>query len=207
MKELNKIRIRSDKELSMQNLGLKELSQILAQKKIKHFITGGTLLGAIREKNFIKWDWDVEITILTDQIFKIKEELNDLFFKSNFHISKYVDKYESLKWNLRKYNCNYEIVGYYKEGVWMYRLGKDYRVPAYFFDKPSDLLFLGNFYKTVSEPKKYLEFCYGDWEVPIKSEDKKKYLTLAHRPGFKIYNIFFKKIQNILVKFKKLIKI
>lgn len=207
MKDSSKIRIRSDEELSKQNLGLKELSQILAKKKIKHFITGGTLLGAIREKNFIKWDWDVEITILTDQIFDIKEEFNDLFLKSNFQVSKYVDKYDSLKWKLTKYNCTYEIMGYYKEEEWMYRLGKDYKVPAYFFEKPSDLLFLGNSYKTVSEPKKYLEFCYGNWQIPIKSEDKKEYLTLAHRPGFKIHNVFFKILQNIIVKFKKLIKI
>ena len=62
MQDKNKIRIRSDNELKMQNHGLEELSQILNSNKIKHYITGGTLLGAIREKNFIKWDWDVEIT-------------------------------------------------------------------------------------------------------------------------------------------------
>ena len=205
MKDLNKIRIRSDDELRMQNLGLKELSQILNKKEIKHYITGGTLLGAIREKNFIKWDWDVEITVLTDQIFNIKDEFSDLFLKSNFQVSKYVDKYDSLKWKLTKYNCTYEIMGYYREGKWMYRLGKDYKVPADFFDKPSDLFFLGNLYKTVSEPKKYLDFCYGNWQIPIRSTNKKRYLTLSHRPGFKIHNIIFQKIKNSLVKFKKMI--
>ena len=84
MQDLNKIRIRSDDELKMQNVGLKELSQILNSRKVKHFITGGTLLGAIREKNFIKWDWDVEITILTDQIFNIKDDLSNLFVNSGF---------------------------------------------------------------------------------------------------------------------------
>ena len=79
MNDINKIRIRSDEELKIQNVGLEELHHILNDKKIKHFLTGGTLLGAIREKNFIKWDWDVEFTILTDEIFIKKEELNDLF--------------------------------------------------------------------------------------------------------------------------------
>lgn len=54
MNDLDKIRIRTDDELKIQNIGLKELHHILDEKKIKHFLTGGTLLGAVREKNFIK---------------------------------------------------------------------------------------------------------------------------------------------------------
>ena len=86
MQEIDKVRIRSDEELKIQNLGLKELSKILNDKTVKHFLTGGTLLGAIREKNFIKWDWDAEFTILTDEVFDKKKELNDLFLKSGFFI-------------------------------------------------------------------------------------------------------------------------
>jgi len=203
MKNLDKIRIRSNEELKKQNFGLKELSQVLSDIKVNHFITGGTLLGAIREKNFIKWDWDVEITILTDEIFDKREKLSQLFIDSGFQISKYLDQYDSLKWELKKYNCFYEIVGFYKEGGWMYRLGKGAKVPASFFVKPSDLFFLGNLYKTVSEPNKYLEFCYGDWQNPKRTANKKEYLTLEHIPRLKIYNIFFQKIKNIFIRFKK----
>lgn len=200
MKNLDKIRIRTNNELKQQNVGLKELSQLLNSKNIKHFITGGTLLGAIREKNFIKWDWDVEITILTDQIFNIKDDLNTLFISSDFQISKYVNKYDSLKWELKKYNCYYELVGFYKEGEWMYRLGKDMKVPAYFFEKPYDLFFLGNSYKTVSDPSKYLEFCYGDWQTPKRTSNKREYLTSRHVPKLKIHKIFFQKLKNIFNK-------
>ena len=69
MQDKNKIRIRSDNELKMQNHGLEELSQILSSNKIKHYITGGTFIGCNQRKNFIKWDWDVEITIFTDEIY------------------------------------------------------------------------------------------------------------------------------------------
>jgi len=200
MQDLNKIRIRSDDELKMQNVGLKELSQLLNSRKVKHFITGGTLLGAIREKNFIKWDWDVEITILTDQIFSIKDDLSNLFVNSGFKVSKYLDKYDSLKWELIKYNCSYELLGFYKEGEWMYRLGKGIKVPAYLFNKQYDLFFLGNLYQTVSDPKKYLEFCYGDWQTPKRTSDKREYLTLEHVPKLKIHNIFFQKLKNIFNK-------
>jgi len=97
MKNLDKIRIRSNEELKKQNFGLKELSQVLSDIKVNHFITGGTLLGAIREKNFIKWDWDVEITILTDEIFDKREKLSQLFIDSGFQISKYLDSTSTIR--------------------------------------------------------------------------------------------------------------
>ena len=204
MKYSHKIRIRSDKELKMENMGLKELSEILKKKKIKHFITGGTLLGAIREQQFIKWDWDVEITILTDQVFNLKNKLNKLFIDNGFKVIKRIDKFENLKWELSKYNCTYEIIGFYKDGKWMYRLGKGMRVPAVFFSKQSKLFFLGNLYKTVSNPIKYLEFCYGDWQIPKRTYDKKKYLTSNHVPKLKIHNILIQKIKNFFIKVKKI---
>ena len=204
MNDINKIRIRSDEELKIQNVGLEELHHILNDKKIKHFLTGGTLLGAIREKNFIKWDWDVEFTILTDEIFSKKEELNDLLLKSGFQIISYTFKYNNFKWELEKYNFIYELIGLYKEGEWMYRKGKGTKVPAFFFDNPSDLSFLGNSYQTVSEPEKYLEFCYGNWKTPIRTANKTEYLTTEYQPRFKKHNIFFQKLKNIFIKFKKL---
>ena len=30
------------------------------------FLEGGVLLGAIRDNNFIKWDWDVEIALFSE---------------------------------------------------------------------------------------------------------------------------------------------
>ena len=67
----------------------------------------------------------------------------------------------------------------------------------------SNLFFLGNSYQTVSDPEKYLEFCYGDWQTPKKTANKKEYLTLEHQPRLKMYNIFFQKIKNLFVKLKK----
>ena len=203
MEDLNKIRIRSDEELKIQNIGLEELHKILNDKKINHFLTGGTLLGAIREKNFIKWDWDVEFTILTDEIFSKKEELNDLFLKSGFQIVEYSFKHNNFKWELKKYNFIYELIGLYREGNWLYRKGKGTKVPAFFFDKPTDLFFLGNIYQTVSDPEKYLEFCYGDWKTPIRTVNKIEYLTTEYQPRFKKHNIFIQKLKNIFIKLKK----
>ena len=207
MKDLDKIRIRSDEELKIQNIGLEELLHILNEKKIQHFLTGGTLLGAVREKNFIKWDWDAEFTILTDEVFIKKEELTDAFIKSGFEIISHKIEFENFKWELKKYNFIYELIGYYREGKWMHRRGKGVKVPAIFFDKPSDLFFLGTLYKTVSEPEKYLEFCFGDWKTPLRTANKAEYLTRKYQPRFKLHNIYLQKLKNIFIKLKKILNI
>ena len=136
--------------------------------------------------------------------FLIKNELNDLFLKSGFKTIEYSFEYENFKWELQKYNFIYELVGMYRKGNWMYRKGTGTKVPAFFFDNKTDLFFLGNLYETVSEPEKYLEFCYGDWQTPKRTLDKKEYLTTEYQPRFKNYNIFFQRIINIFIKLKKL---
>ena len=133
---------------------------------------------------------------MTDQIYSIKDDLSTEFTYSGFKVSKYVDTYDSLKWELIKYNSTYELVGFYREREWMYRLGKGIKVPAYLFEKHYDLFFLGKLYQTVSDPKKYLEFCYGDWQTPKRTSNKKEYLTKNHIPKLKIHNIFFQKLKN-----------
>ena len=202
----SKIKIRNKRQLILRKKAFIEITDQLKKSKIPFFLYGGVLLGFIREKNFIKWDWDAEFTILTDEVFDKKKELNDLFLKSGFKIVGFSYDYENFKWELEKYNFCYELIGMYRQGEWLYRKGKGTKVPAIFFDKPSDLFFLGNLYKTVSEPKKYLKFCYGDWQTPKRTLIKKDYLTTEYQPRFKMHRIFFQKLINAYIKFKKIFK-
>ena len=129
----SKIKIRNKRQLILRKKAFIEITDQLKKSKIPFFLYGGVLLGFIREKNFIKWDWDAEFTILTDEIFSKKEEINDLLLKSGFQIINYTFKYNNFKWELKKYNFIYELIGLYKEGEWMYRKGKGTKVPAFLF--------------------------------------------------------------------------
>ena len=67
----NKLRLRTKKELEDRKKGFLEICNILKSKNIFFFLQGGVLLGAVRNKNFIQWDWDVEISLFSDEFFKM----------------------------------------------------------------------------------------------------------------------------------------
>lgn len=99
LKELHKV------ELEI----LDEIDKFCKKHKIKYFLVGGTLLGAVRHKGFIPWDDDLDIAMFREDydkfILKYSEEKNDKY---------YVQSYETDKnyWNnfakVRKRNTLFE---------------------------------------------------------------------------------------------------
>ena len=85
--EDEKVRIRSDHELSIRKKEFLLTCDILEKLEINYFLHSGILLGAIRDNDFIKWDWDIEISVFgeefDDKIDKVVEELK----QNNFIIS------------------------------------------------------------------------------------------------------------------------
>ena len=71
------MKIYTEQELDVRNIGLIKISEILDKLEIHNFLFLGVLLGAVREKNFIKWDWDVEIGCFSKELMEKKDQIFD----------------------------------------------------------------------------------------------------------------------------------
>ena len=174
------LRIFSPKELEIRNIGLVEITNILESLEIEYFLTDGTLLGAVREGDFIPWDWDVEITVLSESIYPKTAELIEKAKNTGFYVSSIDQSFNNFKLNFNKLDNKYSLNGLWLDGD--FRTRKAYSYPKEFFLKNTEIEFRGKKYPTVSNIHNYLVYQYGDWETPSKSPlDKKKYLTKSVR--------------------------
>ena len=66
---------------------LNNICDILSQSKIKYFLDQGTLLGVVRDNDFISWDDDIDIGIV------IENKLNEKKFQNLFNTLKIEKKF------------------------------------------------------------------------------------------------------------------
>ena len=196
----NKVRLRSDSELETQNEGLIIIKKTLEEINVKHYLSSGTLLGAVREKDFIRWDWDVQMYLLMENAYPLRDLISKSLINKGFHIKKFYNSKDSLKWGLRRKDVKYELTAWYKEGKWRYRKKKKMRVTAYLFEGEYIINFRGINYPTLNPPEEYLEFCYGDWKTPIRTSNKDTYSTNDHMREYTIMNKFITFFKSILIK-------
>jgi len=154
-----------DREVAFQNL--KDLVPLLDGMGIHFGPFLGTLLGIVRENDFIEWDEDIDLYILQDDEQKLLDGL----------------------WTLREHG--FELVRYDKRGLYSVMRNDEY-IDFYLLRKISDNLWYDNgkeflFDRFVTDlvdydfkgitlkiPRDYdgfLTFQYGDWRTPVKYAD------------------------------------
>ena len=169
----NKVRDRTPEELLVKKNEFLKICDILDQLNIEYFLQTGILLGAIREQNFVKWDWGVDISVFSeefvDKIGFLEEKLTEAGFKI-LSVNKKKDDLNDVYWRT------------------------DYSVPSKFLDNFSKVELFGRKFNCPNPPEDYLTFAYGNWKKPLRSSDKNLYNAGIY---YKKRNYFFKTIKKI----------
>ena len=212
-----KVRDRTSDELLARKKEFLKICDILDELKINFFLHSGILLGAIRDKDFIKWDWDIEISVFSDELLPNIDLIVDKLKKNGFEIKNINKKKDDSKIDfIGEYPI--DVTGY---TIWSWNYSKirnvfwrrELSIPGKFLDSFSKIEFLGRQFNCPKNPEEFLEFSYGDWKVPLRTSDKdiyvaKDYKTIWTNPSmykFIIIDIKYK-LLNKIYKSWKLVK-
>lgn len=154
-----------DKKIAVNEL--KIIKRIFDKFRITFFLTHGSCLGAIREKDFIDYDSDIDIGCYKMDLDKIILAIQELKEKYKFKITKLSIDDESI--SMIKDNVIIDINLYKSDdNNWQSNKNKIFTIPNNFFAKLDKIVFLDLNISIPSNVNKYLEYQYGiDWETPI----------------------------------------
>ena len=80
----DKVRNRTREELEVRKKEFLKICDILNNLEIRYFLQGGILLGAIRHNGFIPWDWDLEISVSSNEMISKMDHLLSKIRTSGF---------------------------------------------------------------------------------------------------------------------------
>lgn len=152
-----------NKDIAFQNL--KDVSIVLEKHNIPLAPCFGTLLGIIRDRDFIEWDEDIDLMVLSEN----KEELLDAFWdmrEIGFDVIRQDRCYHTLSVMRNGEYIDFNI---------MDRVSPELRTDyggGFFFEKHLTNLiewdFKGLKVMIPKDCEEYLDFMYGDWRTPVR---------------------------------------
>jgi hypothetical protein len=173
---------------------LKAIKKVFDHYGVKFFLAYGTLLGAVRDKDFITWDDDMDIGIVEPIDFKTRKligwSLFDLGFRAQDIMFNVFGRWEVAE---QGYNGDAEtgiMVLKRKERIsifWYKDDGKEYVItprpggqpllatPYQFYKKYDTVKFKGEKWLAPSPINDYLTQVYGDWKIPVQGKHADQY--------------------------------
>lgn len=203
---MSKIRIRSDEELEQRKKIFFEIVSILENFKLFYFLQGGVLLGARREKNFIKWDWDIEISVFAKDLIEKFDIICSELKKNNFFLKNYNSTFFCPKISFDKQGhsaTSFSIIGWKYSYLRRAYTRKKLKIPIKYMNKMDQIDFFQKTFFCPGPIDSYLEYSYNNWKKPIRSEEKEIYLSKKfYTKNFDIFDFF----NTVISYFKNLIQ-
>ena len=179
---------------------LNDIMSIFERFGVRAFLSYGAVLGAVREKDFIKWDDDVDIDIVDECDFETRKRignmLGDIGFRAQsigfnifgrMEMSTMGDNGESCYDGdgetgiiVCERNFRFSIFFYKKENeeyVCTPKVGALRLISnlCKFYDEPDQVKLHGKKFITPGPVKEYLTYLYGDWKKPLKDKHAPQY--------------------------------
>jgi lipopolysaccharide cholinephosphotransferase len=158
-------RKKMDLDIARENLSL--FQSIIEKSSVKYGLIFGTLLGAVREQNFIKHDEDIDIYVLLEE----RDQFLRLLFKFK-DLGLQLVRIQSDMLSLMRQNEYIDVYFFrvkYKLGIWKRRVfTNEYEYAAEHFEKPIKQMFLGMNIYIPKNSQKLVRKIYGkNWRIPI----------------------------------------
>ena len=143
----------------------KEVYSIILELSIKAWVVAGTLLGVIRENQFIEGDDDIDLHMFEKDFVDHMQELKIKFIEQGYIVR--LQDGKNPKMSLFKHGFMVGIAGLKEQGDWLTRPIQKY--PKHLFLNEQYVEFCGLRCLIPSPPEKYLEHVYGpSWKIPTK---------------------------------------
>tara|TARA_B100000989_G_scaffold230201_1_gene177057 strand:+ start:837 stop:1502 length:666 start_codon:yes stop_codon:yes gene_type:complete len=200
------LRTRSKDELEIRKSEFLEICQILDDLEIRYFLQTGILLGAIRHNGFIPWDWDVDISVFSNEIISKTDSVLSKIENSGFTIKRVYKEAPSYKIDFRGQLS--EDSTYYTIEGWNHDVKKNFfwrdinqirklKVPDHFLKDMRKIKLFNRYHLAPFPTEEYLAYQYGDWKKIIKSTNQNDYYSKEFS-GINIYANFLKKVQKFI---------
>ncbi len=198
--------MRTTKELEIRKHEFLKICNLLDKLKIRYFLQGGVLLGAIRHNGFIPWDWDAELSVFSQEVYEKMDYLIKEIETSGFVIEYYSKELSILKIDfvgeLSRDVNRYTIMGWNHNKNEKIFWRKKYKIPDHFLINMKKIKLFDKYHFAHYPPEKYLEYQYGNWKKPLQTSNKYIYMRKEYS-GMNFIKDTFKKIVKKFLKFDK----
>lgn len=167
-------------DLDKRMLFLTEITGALDSLQVEYRLGTGALLGAVRDGDFIPWDWDIGLDIPAEQLLASWGDIIDAAVARGFILRSTEKTPLNGKICVSKSSVEFELMGWRRD-LRAHRRRRRLFIPAAVWDgPPSRMTFKGLTVSTYPDPERYLQHFYGNWRTPVQattSSAKSSYLS------------------------------